>query len=186
MKHLNGNKVALHPEPIYFQAERDSVLCEIAMQYNDSYVENIFAFATTSTPPRRHPSRRLQGGADARRQHYAQKNNLLKNEKMQITGEDVRGRPGRRHQRQTAGTAVRGPYEDEVGNSEVKGLVESIVRPGGRVPRAEPSRWRAGHREKTLAAARSREAARKARELTRRKSASTRRPCRQARGLPEP
>src|SRR5262245_42310975 len=91
VKHLNGNKTALHPEPIYVEAQREGVQCEIAMQYNDSYTENIFAFANNinTTEGGTH----LIGFKAALTRvinNYATKNNLLKNEKVQISGEDVR------------------------------------------------------------------------------------------------
>jgi DNA gyrase subunit B len=172
VKHLNGNKVAMHPEPIYVQAEREGVQCEIAMQYNDSYVENIFAFANNinTTEGGTH----LVGFKAALTRvvnNYAQKNNLLKNEKMQITGEDVREGLAAVISVKLAEPQFEGQTKTKLGNSEVKGLVESIVSSGlGEFLEQNPPIARRVI-DKTLAAARSREAARKARELTRRKSA---------------
>jgi DNA gyrase subunit B len=172
VEHLNHNKVALHPEPIYVRAERDDVQCEIAMQYNDSYVENIFAFANNinTTEGGTH----LVGFKAALTRvinTYAQKNNLLKSEKMQITGEDVREGLAAVISVKLAEPQFEGQTKTKLGNSEVKGLVESILAQGlGEFLEQNPPVARRVI-EKTLAAARSREAARKARELTRRKSA---------------
>jgi len=173
VKHLNGNKVALHPEPIYVQAEREGVQCEVAMQYNDSYIENIFAFANNinTTEGGTH----LVGFKAALTRainNYAAKNNLFKSsDKMQITGEDVREGLAAVISVKLAEPQFEGQTKTKLGNSEVKGLVESIVSTGlGEFLEQNPA---IGRRviDKTLAAARSREAARKARELTRRKSA---------------
>jgi len=172
VKHLNHSKVALHPEPIYVQAEREGVQCEIAMQYNDSYVENIFAFANNinTTEGGTH----LVGFKAALTRvinNYATKNNLLKSDKMQITGEDVREGLAAVISVKLAEPQFEGQTKTKLGNSEVKGLVESIVSSGlGDFLEENPPVARRVI-EKTLAAARSREAARKARELTRRKSA---------------
>jgi DNA gyrase subunit B len=172
VQHLNANKVPMHPEPIYVQAEREGVAVEIAMQYNDSYVENIFAFANNinTTEGGTH----LVGFKAALTRvinNYAQKNNLLKNDKMQITGEDVREGLAAVISVKLAEPQFEGQTKTKLGNSEVKGLVESIVSQGlGDFLEENPPVARRVL-DKTLAAARSREAARKARELTRRKSA---------------
>jgi len=172
VKHLNSNKVPLHPEPIYIQAERDLVQCEIAMQYNDSYTENIFAFANNinTTEGGTH----LVGFKAALTRvinNYAQKNGLLKSDKMQIAGEDVREGLAAVISVKLPEPQFEGQTKTKLGNSEVKGLVESIVSAGlGEFLEENPPIARRVV-DKTLAAARSREAARKARELTRRKSA---------------
>jgi DNA gyrase subunit B len=172
VQHLNHSKVALHPEPIYVQAEREGVQCEIAMQYNDSYVENIFAFANNinTTEGGTH----LVGFKAALTRvinNYATKNNLLKNDKTQITGEDVREGLAAVISVKLAEPQFEGQTKTKLGNSEVKGLVESILSQGlGDFLEENPPVARRVI-DKTLAAARSREAARKARELTRRKSA---------------
>jgi DNA gyrase subunit B len=172
VKHLNQSKVALHPEPIYVQAEREGLQAEIAMQYNDSYVENIFAFANNinTTEGGTH----LVGFKAALTRvinTYAQKNGLLKSDKMQITGEDVREGLAAVISVKLAEPQFEGQTKTKLGNSEVKGLVESILATGlGDFLEENPQVARRVI-DKTLAAARSREAARKARELTRRKSA---------------
>jgi DNA gyrase subunit B len=172
VRHLNDNKVPLHPDPIYVQAEREGVQCEIAMQYNDSYTENIFAFANNinTTEGGTH----LVGFKAALTRvinNYATKNGLFKNDKMQITGEDVREGLAAVISVKLAEPQFEGQTKTKLGNSEVKGLVESILSAGlGEFLEENPPVARRVI-DKTLQAARSREAARKARELTRRKSA---------------
>ncbi|HZM15443.1 MAG TPA: DNA topoisomerase (ATP-hydrolyzing) subunit B [Candidatus Krumholzibacteria bacterium] len=172
VKHLSLNKTPLHPEPIYVRERRDGTEVEIAMQYNEGYNENIFAFANNinTTEGGTHLvgfkaalTRAING--------YAQKNSLLKSDKTQITGEDVR-------EGLTAVLSVKlpepqfeGQTKTKLGNSELKGLVESILASGLNDFLEENPPVARRVVEKTLAAARSREAARKARELARRKSA---------------
>jgi DNA gyrase subunit B len=172
VQHLNHGKVPMHPQPIYVHAERDGVDVEIAMQYNDSYNENIFAFANNinTTEGGTH----LVGFKAALTRvinNYAQKNNLLKAEKMQISGEDVREGLAAVISVKLAEPQFEGQTKTKLGNSEVKGLVESVLSQqlGDFLEENPPVARKVV--DKTLAAARSREAARKARELTRRKSA---------------
>jgi DNA gyrase subunit B len=172
VRHLNHNKIPLHPEPIYVKADRDNVILEIALQYSDAYSENIFAFANNinTTEGGTH----LVGFKAALTRSintYATKNNLLKGVKSALSGEDTR-------EGLTAVISVKlpepqfeGQTKTKLGNSEVKGLVESIVATGLNEFLEENPAVAKRVIEKTLAAARSREAARKARDLARRKSA---------------
>jgi DNA gyrase subunit B len=188
VKHLNGNKVAMHPEPIYVQAEREGVQCEIAMQYNDSYVENIFAFANNinTTEGGTH----LVGFKAALTRvvnNYAQKNNLLKNEKMQITGEDVREGLAAVISVKLAEPQFEGQTKTKLGNSEVKGLVESIVSSGlGEFPRAESADRPPRHRQDAGGGALARSGPQGARADAPQVGARLDVAARQARRLPEP
>jgi DNA gyrase subunit B len=172
VEYLNENKTPIHKKPIVIEAKRNGLEVEIAMQYNDSYVENIFSFVNNIHT--------IEGGthligfkAALTRtiNNYATKNNFLKNAGFAIQGEDAR-------EGLTAVIAVRipdpqfeGQTKTKLGNSEVKGLVESLVGEGlGNFLEETPSVARQVV-EKVISAGRSREAARKARELTRRKSA---------------
>ena len=172
VKHLNQNKTPLHPEPISVRADRDGTQVEIAMQYNDGYAENIFAFANTiNTSEGGTHVVGFKAALTRAINSYATKNNLLKSEKMQIVGEDVR-------EGLTAVISVKlpdpqfeGQTKTKLGNSELKGIVESVVSAGlGDFLEQNPPVARHVI-EKALDAARSREAARKARDLARRKSA---------------
>ena len=170
--HLNNNKIPLHPEPIYFKADRDNILLEIALQYSDAYSENIFAFANNinTTEGGTHVVG-FKAALTRSINTYATKNNLLKGVKSALSGEDTR-------EGLTAVISVKlpepqfeGQTKTKLGNSEVKGLVESIVATGLNEFLEENPAVARRVIEKTLAAARSREAARKARDLARRKSA---------------
>ena len=171
VKFLNENKDVLHPKPAYFCKTRDNVEVEIALQYNDSYLENIFTYVNNINT--------VEGGthligfkAALTRtiNNYVQKEGLAKNSDVSLSGEDVR-------EGLTAVLSVKlrdpqfeGQTKAKLGNSEVKGIVESIVGDGlTEVFDENPSVARRII-EKCIAASRAREAARKARELARRKS----------------
>jgi DNA gyrase subunit B len=172
VKHLDHNKTPLHPEPIYVKSTREGVHVEIAIQYNESYAENIFAFANNinTTEGGTHLvgfkaalTRAING--------YAQKNNLLKSDKTQIGGEDTREGLTGVISVKLPEPQFEGQTKTKLGNSEVKGLVESVLSSGLADFLEETPAVARRIIEKSLAAARSREAARKARELARRKSA---------------
>jgi DNA gyrase subunit B len=173
VQHLNKARQVLHAPPIYLEAGEDGVQLEIAMQWNDSYNETIYAFANSINT--------IEGGthlvgfkAALTRtvNNYLAKANLGKDAKdMTLSGEDCR-------EGLTAVIAVKipkpqfeGQTKTKLGNSEVKGQVEALVND-------RLGAWLEQHPQvarkiilKTVDAARAREAARRARELTRRKGA---------------
>ncbi len=173
VKHLNRGKGVLHDSPIYMEGKREQVDIEIALQYNDSYAENIFAFANTINTV--DGGTHLAGFRSALTRtinYYASSAGMLKEQKdeVSITGDDVR-------EGLVAVVSVKLPQPQFEGqtkgklNSDIKGLVESLVneRLGEYFDKhSSIARKIIG---KTIDAARAREAARKARELTRRKSA---------------
>lgn len=172
VEHLNKNKNALHPTPIYISKEKDGTSVEVAMQYNDSYTENIYAFANNINT--KEGGTHLAGFKAALTRtvnSYATSSGLIKNVKESISGDDTR-------EGLTAVISVKLPdpqYEGQtktkLGNSEVKGIVESMVNDAlGSYFEQTPSVVKKII-EKAIQAARAREAARKARELTRRKGA---------------
>jgi len=169
---LNKNKNVLHKKVIYFTKEKDMVVAEVAMQYNDGYGENIFSFANNINT--------IEGGTHLTGfksaltrtiNQYCKSKNLLKDSDASISGDDVR-------EGLTAVISIKIPnpqYEGQtktkLGNSEAEGVVESIVNEAlGGFLEENPS---VANKiiEKAVLAARAREAARKARELTRRKGA---------------
>ena len=168
--YLNQNKTVLHPEPIFITGERDNVRLEVAMQYNDSYNETILSFVNTINT--------IEGGTHfiglksaltRTINAYASNNNLLKNVKENLSGEDVREGLTSVLSLKVPEPQFEGQTKAKLGNSEVKGIVETIVNEQLAIFLEEnPS---AGRKivEKVLNAARAREAARKARDLTRRK-----------------
>lgn len=172
IEYLNLSKDPLYKKPIYIIAEKDDVNIEIALQHNDSYVENIYTYVNNIHT--------IEGGSHLvgfkaaltrTLNSYAQKNNLLKKENISLSGEDVREGLTAVISAKVMEPQFEGQTKTKLGNSEVKGITESIVGDGlASFLEENPS---VGKRiiEKALTAARSREAARKARELTRRKSA---------------
>ena len=170
--YLNRNRNALHPKPIYVRGERQGIDIEIALQYNDSYDEKVFTFANNINT--HEGGTHLVGFRAALTRtmnNYASANNLLKNEKVSISGEDLR-------EGLTAVVSVKipqpqfeGQTKTKLGNSEVKGFVESLMNEKLAVFLEEHPKIAKDIIGKSIEAARAREAARKARELTRRKGA---------------
>ncbi|MBI5027220.1 MAG: DNA topoisomerase (ATP-hydrolyzing) subunit B [Nitrospirae bacterium] len=172
VEHLNKNKTPLHPKPVYITKQKEEIIVEVALQYNDGYTETIFSFANNINT--KEGGTHLIGFKAALTRtanSYATVSGLSKNEKEAISGEDIR-------EGLTAVISVKlpnpqfeGQTKTKLGNSEVKGIVESIVNETlGSYFEENPSVARKII-EKAIQAARAREAARKARELTRRKGA---------------
>lgn len=172
VEHLNKNKTPLHPKPIYISGERDDITVEIAIQYNDGYAETIYTFANNINT--REGGTHLVGFKSALTRtanNYGTSSGILKNGKEVISGEDIR-------EGLTAVISVKlpnpqfeGQTKMKLGNSEVKGIVESIVNDALSTYFEENPSVARKIIEKAIQAARAREAARKARELTRRKGA---------------
>jgi DNA gyrase subunit B len=167
---LNENKNVLHPRPITIEKEREQVMVEVAMQYNDSYSENISSFVNNINT--------LEGGTHLAGlkaaltrtiNGYALKEGLLKKGTSVLSGEDVREGLTAVLSIKLPAPQFEGQTKTRLGNSEVKGIVESIVGDGlGEFLEENPPVARRAV-EKCLAASRARDAARKARELARRK-----------------
>jgi len=173
VKHLNRGKQALHDSPIYMEGKRDSVDLEIALQYNDSYAENVFSFANTINTV--DGGTHLSGFRSALTRSinvFASSAGMLKEQKdeVSITGDDVR-------EGLVAVVSVKLPQPQFEGqtkgklNSDIKGQVEQLVNE--KLGEYFDKHTTVARRiiGKCIDAARAREAARKARELTRRKSA---------------
>ena len=172
VQHLNRNKNPLHQNPIYFYQEKENVITEIALQYNDSYSEQIFSYANNINT--HEGGSHLIGFKSALTRTlntYAQDNNLLKNMKITPSGEDVREGLSAVISIKLPSPQFEGQTKTKLGNSEIKGIVETVVNNKLRVYLSENPDVAKKIIEKLLSAARAREAARKARELTRRKGA---------------
>ncbi len=170
VSHLNKNKVCLHADPIYLKGEKEGVIAEIALQYNDGYNENIFSFANSINT--HEGGSHLSGFKSAlTRTINSYLNKLNNKDKTTLSGEDVR-------EGLTAVLSVRlprpqfeGQTKTKLGNSEVKGIVETLVNDRLSAYFEENPSVTRKIAEKAVDAARAREAARKARDLTRRKGA---------------
>jgi DNA gyrase subunit B len=173
VKHLNKGKTVLHDSPVYMEGKKDTVEIEIALQYNDSYTENVFAFANTINTV--DGGTHLSGFRSALTRtinNFASSAGMLKEQKdeVTITGDDVR-------EGLVAVVSVKLPQPQFEGqtkgklNSDIKGPVEQLINE--RLSEYFDKHTTVARRivGKCIDAARAREAARKARELTRRKSA---------------
>ncbi|SEN46722.1 DNA topoisomerase (ATP-hydrolyzing) subunit B [Paenibacillus sp. OV219] len=172
VKYLNRSREALHEVPIYVEGEKDNIHVEVALQYNDSYTENIYSFANNINT---HEGGTHESGFKSALtriiNEYSRKSNAIKESDNNLSGDDVR-------EGLTAIISVKipepqfeGQTKTKLGNSEVRGIVESFFAEKFQEFLDENPSVSKKIVEKGLSAARAREAARKARELTRRKSA---------------
>ncbi|MDN5332001.1 MAG: gyrase subunit [Tepidanaerobacteraceae bacterium] len=173
VKYLNRNKDVLHDEPIYIEAsKKDEWQVEVALQYNDSYVENVLSFANNINT--QEGGTHLIGFKSALTKainDYARKMNLLKEQDANLSGEDVREGLTAVISVKLVNPQFEGQTKTKLGNSEMRGIVESVVGEAmDRFLEENPVIARSIV-EKAISAARAREAARKARELVRRKNA---------------
>jgi DNA gyrase subunit B len=172
VEYLNENKSVLYHKSIYFQKEKEGTDVEIAIQYNDGYVENLFSYVNNINT--------IEGGTHLTGfrtaltrsiNNYITKNNMLKNGDLAVMGDDSR-------EGLTAVISVKvpdpqfeGQTKTKLGNSETRGIVETITNENLAEYFEENPSVAKKISEKVISAARSREAARKAKELTRRKTA---------------
>jgi len=172
VKYLNKNKPTLHEEPIYFSSEKDTTVVEIAMQYNESYNDNLFTYANNI--PTHEGGTHLMGfksGLTRVMNDYARRFGMIKEKDENLSGEDIR-------EGLTAVISVKirepqfeGQTKTKLGNSEVRPLVDGALADGLKAFLEENPTVAKEILNKCLVARHAREAARKARELTRRKSA---------------
>jgi len=171
VQYLNKNKGAIQKEPIHLEATRDGVIVEVALEYNEGYNENIFSFVNNINT--REGGTHLIGFKSALTRtlnDFLRKSKLAKKADEGLTGDDVR-------EGLTAVISVKvqdpqfeGQTKSKLGNSEVKGIIESQVNESLTAVFDENPRVVERVLEKCVMAAKARSAARKARELTRRKS----------------
>ncbi len=171
VKYLNRNKEVLFSEPIYTEGMKDGILVEVAMQYNDSYAENIYTFANNIATP--DGGTHLVGFNSALTRainDYGRKYKLIKESEPNLKGEDVR-------ESLTAIVSIKmedpqfeSQTKSKLGSGQVRGVVDSLVTEELSTYLEENPAVARAILERCLSAQRAREAARKARELTRRKT----------------
>ena len=172
VQHLNKKKEVLNPEPIYFNGTKDDIVVEISLQYNDSYQENIYSFVNNINTEE--GGTHLAGFKIALTRaanDYAKKNNIIKGNQSNLSGEDIREGITSVISLKIREPQFEGQTKTKLGNSEVRGIVDSIVSEGLNEYFEEHPDITKKILDKAVMAARAREAARKARELTRRKNA---------------
>jgi DNA gyrase subunit B len=169
---LNHEKQAINPTIINIDGEKDKVIVDVAMQYNDGYSENILSFVNDifTEEGGTHLSG-FRSGLTRTINDYGRTNGIIKDNEENLSGDDVR-------EGLTAVISIKvrepqfeGQTKTKLGNSEVKGIVDTILSDGLKEYLEEHPNEAKRIIEKTIAASRAREAARRARELTRRKNA---------------
>ncbi len=170
VQYLNQNKTILTPKPIYFEYKKDSVLVEMALQYNASYSETIFSFVNNinTTEGGTHLIG-FKAGLTRSINSYANANNLIKTLDQNLSGDDTREGLCAVLSLKIINPQFEGQTKTKLGNSEVKGIVESIVNEQLSTYLEENPTVAKKVVLKILEAARAREAARTARDLARRK-----------------
>lgn len=176
VSYLNENKTSLFPTPVYFHGSRQGddapIEIEVALQWNDGYTETLFSFVNNIAT--KHGGTHLTGFSTALTRvlnHYIKNNNLLKSDKIALTGEDMREGLTAVISVKVANPQFEGQTKQRLGNSDVGSVVQQVV--GEELSRYldENPAIAKSIAEKAILAAQAREAARKARELTLRKSA---------------
>ena len=172
VKHLNKTRKPLHPKPMYVETTKEDVEVQCAIQYNDSYTETLFTYVNNINT--HEGGTHLSGFKAALTRTinaYANDRGLFKKSDFTLSGDDVR-------EGLTAVLSVKvmepqfeGQTKTKLGNSEVRGIVESVLNEALSSWMQENPGAAKTVVEKAMQAARAREAARKARDLTRKKSA---------------
>ena len=169
---LNNKKTPLHQDIIYTEGKKEKVMVELSFQYTDSYSENIFSFVNNINT--------IEGGSHLvgfktaltrAINDYAKKSNILKENDVSITGEDIREGITAILSIKIPNPQFEGQTKTKLGNSEVRGIVDNITGEALSVYCEENPKTAKLIVEKSLRSARARDAARKARDLARRKGA---------------
>lgn len=172
VRYVNRNKDVVNDPPLYFETRKEDVIVRVAMQYNTGYSENIYSFANNiRTQEGGTHEIGFKNGLTRVINEYAKKNNILKENEANLSGEDIReGMVG------IVSVLVKDPQfegqtKTKLGNTYIRGIVEGAVYENVEDYLNENPTIAKKFLEKAISARRAREAAKKARELTRRKNA---------------
>ncbi|WP_230199117.1 DNA topoisomerase (ATP-hydrolyzing) subunit B [Risungbinella massiliensis] len=172
VEYLNRNREVLHEPPIYIEGEKENLIVEVAMQYNDSYSSNLYSYANNIHT---HEGGTHESGFKSALTRvvndYARKNNLLKDSDNNLSGDDVREGLTAIISVKIADPQFEGQTKTKLGNSEARTITEQLFSEHFQIFLEENPATAKKVIGKAVMAARAREAARKARELTRRKNA---------------
>jgi len=172
VEHLNKNKTPLHDKVVYFEGVREGIDLQIAMQYNDGYQEQIFTCANNiNTHEGGTHMIGFKSALTRTLNSYALANNLLKDVKENLSGDDVREGLVAVISVKLPNPQFEGQTKTKLGNSEVKGIVETLVNEGLSTYLEKNPPVAKKIVGKAIEASRARDAARRARELVRRKGA---------------
>lgn len=172
VEYLNESKDAVHNKVIYLNGSKDTTVAEIAIQYNDGYSENVFSFVNNINT--QEGGTHLSGFKTALTRSindFGRKYNVLKDNDENLSGDDVREGLTSVISVKIREPQFEGQTKTKLGNSEVRGIIDTIVSEGLNEFFEENPAVTKKIIEKAVMASRAREAARKARELTRRKNA---------------
>ena len=174
VKYLNRSKDPIHDEVVYFEAEREGMMVEIAMQYTTAYNENILSFANNirTTDGGTHETG-FKAGLTRVINDYARRNKMIKEKDPNLSGEDTREGLTAVISVKVTEAQFEGQTKTKLGNSEARTLVESALNDKLSAFLEENPRTSKIIIEKTLTASRAREAAKRAREATRKSGAAS-------------
>lgn len=172
VQYINQNKDVIHNDVIYFNGEKENAIIEIALQYTDTYIENVFSFANNI--PTTEGGTHVTGFKTAITKvinDYARKYNILKENEKNLSGEDVREGVTAIINVKLTDPQFEGQTKTKLGNADIRSLTESVVGEKLISYLEENPKQAKIIVEKSIISCRARDAARKARELTRRKTA---------------
>lgn len=172
VQYINQNKDVIHDDVIYFSGEKENAIIEFAMQYTDTYIENVFSFANNI--PTTEGGSHVTGFKTAITKvinDYARKYNYLKESEKNLSGEDVREGVTAIINVKLTDPQFEGQTKTKLGNADIRSLAEAVIGEKLQSYLEENPKQARIIIEKSITSSRAREAARKARELTRRKTA---------------
>ncbi|MCZ6679716.1 MAG: DNA topoisomerase (ATP-hydrolyzing) subunit B [Candidatus Poribacteria bacterium] len=170
VQYHNQNKEVLHKEPIYIEGLKEGVWVEIALQFNTTYSENLFSYANNvRTPEGGFHESGFKSAFTRTFNAYAKENNLLKNVKISLSGEDIREGLTAVISIKVPDPQFEGQTKQKLGNTKVEGIVQTLVNEKLKIYLEENPDVTKKVIQKSVQAAQARDAARRAREVIRRK-----------------